>query len=70
MINYQLPEACEVKLSIYNLLGQEIAALVKEYQTAGKYEIKWSAEGLPSGIYFCRLLADNFIGTKQIVLIK
>jgi CubicO group peptidase (beta-lactamase class C family) len=70
MIRYQLPEACEVRLSIYNLLGQEIATLINEYQTAGKHEIKWSAEGLPSGVYFCQLQGSNFNETKELISIK
>jgi CubicO group peptidase (beta-lactamase class C family) len=70
MIRYQLPEACDVKLSIYNLLGQEIAILINENKTAGSHEIKWSAEGLPSGVYFCRLQGSNFTETKKFVLLK
>jgi len=70
MIRYLLPKACKVKLSIYNLLGQEVATLINEYKTAGSHEIKWSAAGLPNGIYFYRLQGSNFSGIKKLVLLK
>ena len=70
MIRYLLPEACKVKLSIYNLLGEEIATLINEYKTAGSHEIKWSAEGLPNGVYFYRLQGSNFTEIKKLVLLK
>jgi hypothetical protein len=70
MISYQLPEACEVKLSIYNLLGQEIAALVNGHQSAGQYQIKWNAEDQASGLYFYWLQGSNFTETKKLILIK
>ena len=57
-----------VKLKIYNLVGQEIATLVHEYQTPGQHEIKWTASGLPSGIYLYKLEIGNFSQTKKLVL--
>jgi hypothetical protein len=65
MINYQLPMASTVELSIYDLLGHKVATLVSERQQAGQYQVTWHAEGLPSGIYFYRLQAGAFTATKN-----
>ena len=67
MIHYQLPINNEVKLSIYNLLGQEMASLVNEFQAAGKHQISWNAEGFASGVYFYRI-STNEGYIKQISL--
>ena len=69
-INYQLPITNYVKLSVYDLLGNEVAILVNARQIAGKYSIKWDASNYPSGVYFCKLSVGNFSETKKMVLIK
>jgi len=51
-------------------LGNEIAKLVSEEKQTGTYEITWYAENLPSGIYFYRLQAGSFVGTKKMVLLR
>ena len=60
----------EVELSIYNLLGQKVATLVSMKQAAGSYQVVWNASGLPSGIYYYRLQAGDFIQTKKLMLLK
>jgi hypothetical protein len=52
------------------MLGNEITKLVNEEKPIGEYEIKWNASALPSGIYFYRLLAGDFVETKKMLLIK
>jgi hypothetical protein len=69
-ISYDLPVRSRVKLSIYNLLGQEVATLVNAEQEPGRYNVKFDASGLPSGIYFYRLEAGRFIEQKKMILIK
>ena len=69
-ISYDLPERSRVKLVIYNILGQEVATLVNGEQEPGRYSVKFDASGLPSGIYFYRLQAGNFIEQKKMILIK
>jgi hypothetical protein len=59
-----------VAVKIYDVLGNEIALLVNEEKQIGGYEVEFEAIGLPSGIYFYRLQAGNFIETKKMVLIK
>ena len=75
IIRYALPQASEVNLTVYNLLGQEIEILVNEHQPIGTYEVSFDASILPSGIYFYRLIATAtavqagaFIETKKMVL--
>ncbi len=72
---YQIPTGELVRLSIYNLLGQEIKALVQEKQAAGFYTVQWDGtnkEGIAvaSGIYIYRLQAGSFVQTRRLVLLK
>ena len=69
-ISWQTPVGTHQSLIIYNVLGKEIETLVNEYRPAGKYEIIFRAEDLPSGVYFYQLKADAFVETRKMVLIK
>ncbi len=69
-ISYDLPVRARVKLVIYNLLGQEVATLVNGEQEPGRYNVKFDASGLPSGIYFYRLEAGKFVDVKKMILVK
>jgi len=70
-IEFALPHSGFVTLKIYNILGEEMAALVSERLTAGKYKYEWDASDLASGVYFYRLEAGkDFIKTKKLVLLK
>jgi len=69
-IHYMLKNTGYVKLTIFNLLGEEIKNLVDCEQLSGDYEIHWNAGNLPSGIYICCLQTDIFIATQKLVLIK
>jgi len=55
---------------VFDVLGNEVAILVDEYKPAGSYEVEWSATGLPSGIYFYRLQAGDFIEMKKMILLR
>jgi hypothetical protein len=70
MINYQLPLTSEVELSIHNLLGQKVATLVSERQSAGTYSVKWDASNFTSGVYLYRLQAGNYVATRKMMLIR
>jgi hypothetical protein len=61
-----------VQLKIYDILGREVATLVNEKKSPGKYEVEFDAGeyNLPSGIYFYQLKAGSFIQTKKLVLMK
>jgi len=69
-IKYALPKHCEVKLEIFNILGQKIATLVDEKQKAGYKTARWDAGSLSSGIYFYRLQVGDFVQTRKMVLIR
>jgi parallel beta-helix repeat protein len=69
-IKYHIPKTGFVSLKIYDVLGNEIAALVNEEKPGGDYEINFAAIELPSGIYFYQLKSGPFTETKSMVLIK
>jgi hypothetical protein len=70
VIKFALPQAAHVTLTIYNLLGKEVAVLVDETLPAGRYEKQWEARGLPSGVYLYRLQAGSLMQTKKLVLMQ
>jgi len=69
-IKYEIPELSFVTLKIYDVLGNEVATLVSEEKPAGNYQVNFDALAIPSGIYFYRLQAGNFIQTKKMVLLR
>jgi hypothetical protein len=52
------------------MLGREIVTLVDEYRAAGKYDIKFDASKLSSGIYIYRIQAGSFVSTKKMIYLK
>ncbi len=69
-IVYSIPEASFVELKIYDILGGEVATLVKENKLSGKHSLKFNASNLPSGIYFYRIVSGNFTTTKKLIILK
>ena len=74
-IKYALPEAVDVRLDIYNMLGQMVRTMVAENQSPGRYVVRWDAtddsgSDLSTGIYFYRLRAGDFLETKKMLLLK
>jgi Secretion system C-terminal sorting domain len=69
-ITYSVPKATNVTLKVYDVLGQEVALLVDEKKQPGEYNVTWNAEGVPSGVYFYRIVAGEFVETKKMVLIR
>jgi hypothetical protein len=70
MINYQLPMISDVELSIYNLLGQKIATLISQRQSAGTYQIEWDAGSMASGVYYYIIRANEFHDVKKMILVR
>lgn len=70
IIKYSISEDDFVKLSVYNLLGEEVTILVNNEQKAGRYEVVFDASKLSSGIYMYRLESNNFLSIKKMVLVK
>ena len=71
-IRYSIPLGANVEIKVYDILGREIAVLVKEYKPAGNYEVEFTTagKGISSGIYFYKLTAGNFSSVKKLVLLK
>ena len=70
VITYQLPKASNVELKVYDVLGNEIKTLVNEEKPAGRYEVKFDASNLSSGMYLYVLKAAEFKSVRKLILIK
>jgi len=81
VIEFSLPEdVANVKLSIYNMLGEKVGELVNTSLQAGKYQYQWNASnvatgmsargGYASGVYIYELRTDRFVSIKKMVLVK
>ncbi len=69
-IRYNLPNRSQVILSVFNTLGQQVAVLVEGEQEAGYHEVRFDGSGLSSGMYFYRIQAGTYVGTKKFILTK
>jgi hypothetical protein len=69
-IRYGLPHASAVHLTVFNTLGQHVATLVQEEQESGYHEVKFDASTLPSGVYYYRLQAGDFVQSRRLVLLR
>ena len=71
VIEFSLPEDVgNVKLSIYNALGEKVAELVNTALTAGKYQYQWNAQNVATGMYIYELRTDKFVSVKKMILMK
>jgi len=69
-INYSVPKDGYVKISVYNVIGQEVAELVNGMIKAGTHEVNFDASGLTSGIYFYKIEANGFSNIKKMTLLR
>lgn len=74
-ISYQLAADSEIRLAIYNALGQKVRTLAEQFQSVGSYSIRWNGRNdagldLTSGIYFYRLEAGQFSAIRKMILLK
>ena len=71
-INYELPTDANVTISVYNIMGQLVTELVSSgnMQDAGYHQITWNADNQPSGLYFVKMTAGNYVGTQKVLLLK
>jgi hypothetical protein len=70
VIAYQVPESGHVTLTVFNILGKEVATLVNEEKSAGSYYLQFNAGNLASGIYFYNMKTENYSQTKKMILMK
>lgn len=74
-IAYELPNAVDVKVQVFNALGQMVRTLVNSEQKAGKYNVQWDSRSdagnvVASGVYIYRIQAGSFVATKKMLLVK
>lgn len=74
-IRYSLPEGNKMRITIYDLAGRKVSTLVEGHREAGRYSIKWDGTDsfgreVGSGIYFCRLQADDLTAGKKMILLR
>ncbi len=70
VINYSLEKPGMVKLEVYNVLGQKVATLVNNVQSAGMHQIQFDASKLATGVYIYRIQAGSFVQSKKMMLLK
>ena len=74
-LRYQLPEAVQVRLMVYDMLGRPVRQLVGGWQAAGYYRVVWDGRDergreVASGVYLSRLEADAFVQVRRLVLLR
>ena len=69
-IEFSLPRSGYVRLKVLNVLGEVVATLVNEELNVGTYTTQWNGSFVPSGIYFYRLQAGDFVDTKKLLLLR
>ncbi|HNU79089.1 MAG TPA: T9SS type A sorting domain-containing protein [Prolixibacteraceae bacterium] len=69
-ISYDLSAKSYVQLTVFNATGQTIARLVDKEQNAGSYQVSWDGSAVPTGVYFYRIEAGDFVQTKKMTLMK
>ncbi len=69
-ISYELPKSGHVSLKIYDMLGKEAATVVDEVKSAGRYQVRFDATKLSSGMYFYRLRSGEFMKTRKMLLVR
>lgn len=70
IIRYSLPKSMHVRLSVYDVLGRQVAVLVDQRQDGGVYETSFEARGLPRGVYFYRIALDHLSATRRMALVR
>ncbi len=69
-IQYSVNSSQYVSLKVYDMFGREITELVHERKAPGNYEVRWNADGMPSGLYFYRLTTSASSVSKKMALIR
>jgi len=70
VVEYAVTEASNVKVTIFNVLGQEVATLIDSEMQAGQYSVTWNAGNVPSGVYFARIDTDQYTHSLKMTLLK
>ncbi len=70
LIKYEITRPSDVRIEIYDLLGNKVETLVSEYQEAGTHSVVWNGKDSPSGVYFYKIKAGNFSDSRRMLLLK
>ena len=70
IITFDLPVSQNVKLTVFDILGNETETLLNKYLSSGKHTITFNADAFPSGIYLYQLEAGNFVQSKKMILLR
>lgn len=70
IIRFDILKANDVKITVYDITGREVARLVQQKLNAGKYSVDFDAVNIASGIYFYSIVAGDFVQTKKMILVK
>ncbi len=69
-IKFSIPEASNVKVTVFDAIGREVAVLVNDQMSAGSYNVDWNAGNITSGIYLYRIESGDFTAVKKMILLK
>ncbi len=69
-IEYTMPTASKTRMNIYSVTGELVSTLVDGFQSAGAHTATFNGEGLPSGLYICRISAGGFVQSRKMLLLK
>ena len=69
-LSFAIPVDSEVSLSVYNLQGREVVALINGNIDSGYHSVVWNAKNHSSGVYFVKMVAGEYISTQKLMLVK
>jgi hypothetical protein len=70
VISFNLADATNVSLKVFNVLGQQVTSLLNQRMTQGLHQVQFNADNLQSGTYYYRIETDNYSETQKMLLIK
>lgn len=70
LISFHLPEPAHINIEVFNVQGETVSALLEGNFTAGDHSVQFTADNLPSGLYFCRLNTGSLVQTQKMLYIK
>jgi len=70
IIRYTLPEAIQLEIKVYDMIGREVAELINRFQMDGSYEIRFDGSNLPSGVFVYTIKTSKYFASKKMMLIK
>ncbi|HEY3296943.1 MAG TPA: T9SS type A sorting domain-containing protein [bacterium] len=70
LLPFDVPQNSQVAIIVYNVMGQEVATLVNGKYAAGRYQVAFDGEGLPSGLYLVKMTAGSYAAMNKMMLLK